>query len=298
MSFQPLRGWVIRSLRTLLLPIALGALVPRLHAQGADNGARDGQSEGKTARQTWQIDRLIAGYCVEFLVQPKLAAKILPDRFVPLRADKVPDLHPVLRQTMAAPTDSFAAWTPSQLCAFQYDAATIGSRRFGNGKGRSQMVAIWSLWAAPAPGSGGDPGGQPVLAAVQLRTTDWHVAQYVKQSSINLDDLDAAVGKDPENPTEDLYTLKIGRTSLDWTGHLTGDTLKTAHDLDRSWWAEGSANTTWTVRSSFQPTGGRLMVGALRVSGKDNLAKALKGSPVRWVGPMYWGGAGAIEFFR
>jgi hypothetical protein len=210
----------------------------------------------------------------------------------------VPDLHPVLREVMAAPTDSFAAWTPSQLCAYRYDAATIGNRRFGDGKGRTQIVAVWSLWAAPAPVPGGEPGGQPLRAAVQLRTTDWHVAQFAKQAFIDFDDLDAAVGKDPENPSEELYTLKLGRTTLDWTGHLTGDTLQVGHELDRSWWAEGSRNTTWTVRSTFQPTGGRLMVGALRVSGKDDLAKALKGSPVRWVGPLYWGGAGEIAFIR
>jgi hypothetical protein len=299
-SIQSLRGWVIYSLRSLLLPIALCTLAPRLAGQAPSGGEKSDKPEA--ARQTWQLDNVLAAYCVQFLVAPKLAAKILPDRFVPARADKVPDLHPVLRAAIAQPTDSFAAWTPSQLCTVQYDAATVGGHRFTNGKGRSQVVAVWSLWGTAAPASEGGAGagaeGPPILAAVRLSTTDWHLTLFVKQDFIELDDMDAAVSKDPENPGEDLYSMKLGRTTVDWTGHLTGDTLHAGSDLDRSWWAEGSRNIIWTVRSSFQPTGGRLMVGSLRVSGKDNLAKALKESPVRWVGPMYWGGGGRLQFIR
>jgi hypothetical protein len=40
------------------------------------------------------------------------------------------------------------------------------------------------------------------------------------------------------------------------------------------------------------------MVGALRVEGKDDLAKALQASPIRMLGPAFWGGSGEVTFQR
>jgi hypothetical protein len=40
------------------------------------------------------------------------------------------------------------------------------------------------------------------------------------------------------------------------------------------------------------------MVGSLKVEGKDDLAKLLKASPIRFVGPVYQGGTGSLHFGR
>ncbi|HEU4698529.1 MAG TPA: hypothetical protein VFS40_05080 [Gemmatimonadales bacterium] len=271
---------------------ALAGVPGALHAQAAAPGQSPDPAAGPTARQVWQLNDLRAAYCVDFLVPPRLADKALPRGLVPLRADRVPALNPVLKDVIAQ-TDSFAAWSPSEVCAYFSGATTIGTRRVAD-RNRPQVFAVWSIWAAPAE----EGKGAPVRAAVTLRAADWHATELAKQVFLDFDGVDASVGKVPESTLDDRYTLAFGKTTVTWDGHLTGDTLQAGQGLDRAWWTEGNRNTTWTVRASFQPTGARLMVGSLRVSGKDNLAKALKASPVRWVGPMYWGGDGRIDFLR
>lgn len=283
----PSRRWVIRSLRLLALAACAAAgSASAVRAQAAPG------PDGPTARQTWRLEHLQAGYCIDFLVPPKLADKALPSGLVPVRADRVPTLNPVLKDVIAT-GDSFATWAPSEVCTYFYDATSIGTRWVADRK-HPQVFTVWSIWGAPAEaGKGG-----PVRAAVSLRAADWHAAELGKQVFLDLQDVDASAGKVPESTTDDRYSIKIGKTVMTWDGHLTGDTLQAGQQFDRTWWAEGRSNTTWTVRAEFHPAGSRLMVGSLRVSGKDDLAKALKASPIRWVGPMYWGGDGQIEFIR
>ena len=47
---------------------------------------------------------------------------------------------------------------------------------------------------------------------------------------------------------------------------------------------------------TLSPSFSRAMVGALKIEGKDALAKALKASPTRFAGPAYWGGGGSVAF--
>jgi hypothetical protein len=43
------------------------------------------------------------------------------------------------------------------------------------------------------------------------------------------------------------------------------------------------------------PTSSRSMIGSLIVQGDDDLAKALRSSPIRYVGPNYRGGGGELR---
>jgi hypothetical protein len=52
------------------------------------------------------------------------------------------------------------------------------------------------------------------------------------------------------------------------------------------------------VRLVLTPTWSRALVGSLRVEGKGDLAKLLKASPIRFVGPLYRGGGGELRFTR
>jgi hypothetical protein len=54
----------------------------------------------------------------------------------------------------------------------------------------------------------------------------------------------------------------------------------------------------WGVDVTFTPEWSRPLVGVLSVEGKDDLAKALKASPIRFVGPRYYGGKGELRFSR
>ena len=49
---------------------------------------------------------------------------------------------------------------------------------------------------------------------------------------------------------------------------------------------------------SGQPAWTRNPAGVLRVTGKDDLAKAMQASPIRHFGPLYWGGDARVDFSR
>jgi hypothetical protein len=46
---------------------------------------------------------------------------------------------------------------------------------------------------------------------------------------------------------------------------------------------------------ALRPLWSRAMIGSLRITGKDEVAKALKASPVHFVGPQYERGSGTLE---
>jgi hypothetical protein len=52
------------------------------------------------------------------------------------------------------------------------------------------------------------------------------------------------------------------------------------------------------ARLTLTPEWTKAMVGSLRVEGKDDLAVAIKASPIRFVGPAVVGGGGELVFGR
>jgi hypothetical protein len=49
---------------------------------------------------------------------------------------------------------------------------------------------------------------------------------------------------------------------------------------------------------TLKPAFSTMMVGSLRVEGKDPMATVLKASPIRYVGPAYEGGDGELRIGR
>jgi hypothetical protein len=228
---------------------------------------------------------------VRFLIEPGSASKASRPGYRVLRADQDQSLHPALRSVLEGQPE-FASWTPSSLCFFYVDTVTVGGRVIAEKNARKpQMIAVWTL-PTVAQGRGvrhdlvlefsaGSPQVVRAAEAVKLRMRE-------ASSRISLS----------ADSTEEVHDVRIGKTRLVWTGRPAGDSTKVTEPIQESWLLKGASGTVWSVSMRLRPRWNRALVGALRVEGKDDLAKALKGSPIRFVGPRHLDGAADLVFSR
>jgi hypothetical protein len=251
--------------------------------------------------QTWRMDPLRAGYCVEFLMTSDAAREQLPKGLTPVPASAAPSLHPVVQTVVSTGPDSFATLVPSELCLYWAQTVDVDGRQIAERENRAQVVGIWSILARPAA-----EGGTPVHAAVRLYASNWRAARLAEAAHMDFTKIDAAAGKVPIEDAEgrlvpgpdDRYEIRVGKTMVTWDGRFAGDTAYAPAPETHAWRAMGRRETVWTVRSEVQPEGSAAVVGALRVIGRDDLARALQGSPIRHVGTWHSGGNAQLVFSR
>lgn len=243
------------------------------------------RSEGRV----WTLEGLRAGQCVRFLMDPRVAGKHRREGVQLLRADRVPSLHPALVSVIESQPE-FAPWVPSSLCLFYVDAVHLGGRRYGNKDPRKrQMFGAWTL-AAIEQGSGARRD-----LVLELFGSRGDVVRAAQLAKIRFREAQAAVSKAPATGN-DLQEVKIGKTRLVWNGRAAGDSTRVEEAIEESWLAKGTSGGAWAVKTMLAPAWSRPLVGVLSVEGKDDLAKALKSSPTRFVGPVFFGGGGKLRF--
>ncbi len=239
----------------------------------------------------WTIESLRIGQCVRFLLDPSLARRVPREGARLLPASRDETLHPALRSVIEGQPD-FASWPASSLCLFYGDAVNVGGRRFVSKNPRKRpMIGVWAV-AASEQGSGAR--GDLVLDFFGVGGGLVHAAGAAK---VKLTEAQSSVSKLP-GTDNDLYEVKIGKTRLVWNGRAVGDSTRVERPIAESWLAKGTSGMVWRVNATFRPEWSRPLVGALSVEGKDDLAKALKASPIRFVGPLYQGGGGELRFSR
>jgi hypothetical protein len=210
-------------------------------------------------------------------------------RLVPAGQDE--SLHPALRSVIEGQPE-VATWIPSSLCFFYGDALNFGSRRFGGKDPRKrQMIGLWSV-AATDPGSG---ARRDVL--LDLFGVGGGLVRAAANAKVKLSEAQSSVTK-VSGTNDDRYDVKLGKTRLTWIGRAVGDSTRIEQPIQESWLGKGTSGTVWAVGVTLEPEWNRPLVGVLRVEGKDDLAKALKASPIRFVGPRYYGGRGELRFSR
>jgi hypothetical protein len=97
----------------------------------------------------------------------------------------------------------------------------------------------------------------------------------------------------------DAYNVKIGKTLLVWNGRPARDSTRVTQPIVESWSMVGLRSLgIWQTELELLPQWTQALVGSLRVEGKGDLAKALKASPIRFVGPLYRGGGAKLRFRR
>ena len=247
-------------------------------------------SDGR-AGPVWTLEGLSPGQCVRFLVEPDRARRGIQEKVRLLPAGQDESLHPALRSAIEGQPE-FATWIPSSLCLYYSDALTVGGRRFG-GKGtrKRPMIGMWAV-AATEQGSG---SRRDIL--LDFVAVGGGVSQAAANAKVKLGEAQSSVSKVP-GTDNDLYEVKIGNTRLTWNGRAVGDSTRVGRPILESWLGKGTSGTVWRIQATFKPEWSRAMVGMLSVEGKDDLAKALKASPIRFVGPVYRGGGGELRFSR
>lgn len=241
--------------------------------------------------RVWSLEGLRAGFCVRFLADPEMAARELKDGFLLLRADQDQGLHPALREVVET-EPGFASWTPSNLCFYYSDAVKLGDQRIAERDARkAQMLGVWSLGAVE------QKTGARRDIVLDLLASRERLRGVAATNLVQLHQADAAF-RAATDTNPDQYTWRIGKTQLVWSGRPTGDSTRVEQPIVDSWWVPGVRGVTWSAQLALTPAWSRPVAGSLRVEGKGDLAKMLKASPIRFVGPFYSGGRGELRFSR
>ena len=271
-------------LKPLAISVAVACCVPTvLRAQ---------HPTGEKEVQAWSLQGLREGYCVRFLVEPRAAAKEVKSGFRPVPANQDPTLHPAIQQLVRYQPD-FASWSESNLCFYFSDTVQVGSRRVAEKHPRNrQMLAVWTISTQD------ESSGARRDAVLGIYSGRGSLIRAAETAGVKLREGHLSV-VDSADAGTDVYTIKLDRTSLIWRGHPAGDSTRVDQPIEESWSAvPGTRGRPWSVRFGFRPQWSRGLVGSLTVQGKGDLTKWLKGSPIRFVGPVYHGGAGELQFLR
>ena len=248
--------------------------------------------EATAGRQgpVWTLQGLQVGQCVRFLMEPAAAAKQLRPGSRLIRADQDQGLHPSLRSIIDQQAE-FDSWAPASLCLYYADAIHLGARLFRSKDPRKkQMLGVWLVAAT-------ERGGNRRDVVLELFGAGGQLVHSAEQAKVKVKEARSSRSQ-PAQSENQVYEVRVGKTRLIWNGRAAGDSTRVEQPLRELWLAKGASGTMWRIQTTVQPTWTRPLVGALTVEGKDDLAKALKGSPTRFVGPLYFGGGAELRFTR
>jgi hypothetical protein len=232
---------------------------------------------------------------VQFLVDPGEVNRRLPENTRLLNAGGISDLHPALR-TVVEEQSQYASWIPSHLCLYYLTEVEAGGRivRDRNAS-KAPVLGFWTLAAAES--------GNRRDVAIQILTNSGRLEGAAQGAGLEVFRIRSSVGKVPADEEgvmsgDDRYEFRIGKTQLVWDGRPGSDSSAVDAPVTRQWTAQGRRGRWMRGRISLSADWTRAMIGSLKVEGKDDLAKLLKASPTRFVGPLYEGGGGSFEFGR
>ena len=258
-------------------PIALGILVTLaqpLAAQAADPTAS-------------RFTNLQQGYCINFLISPEDAPGVLPDDAQPVHLNAMADAPPALARVLVDQPE-YGNWMPAAVCFYRFGRADMAGRELVAAAGASEMIGIVAYGARVAvnqPDNG--------ISVGLLFTNDKRVAKLTDSTQVPFRLIKVTFGKAPHGDDE-RHVIAFGKTKLTWDGHAASDSSVLTAPIDRVWVASGRRGKPILMRWSLKATTSRSMVGALLVQGKDKLAKLLRKSPIRYLGPMYQGGVAEL----
>jgi hypothetical protein len=233
--------------------------------------------------------------CVDFLIEPAFAAKQLDNGFRIVPAASFTELSPVLSREIQGDSVHLA-WVPSRVCFLEGPTMTSGTTVLvpDTKMGSSEVVAFWAIAATRTEGA----PRQDEWFAVTLWVNDWHAQKVTESAFIPVKMFKRSFAPVPES-TRHLYQARFGKTVLSWEGDLVGrDSTAVADSAEMHLGFTGKRNIAWAADVKIRPRWTRTLPGAFRVSGKDDMAKALQASPIRFFGPMEWGGDAFVEFTR
>jgi hypothetical protein len=252
------------------------------------------QDEDETAGAEWRLQELDRGFCVQFLIDPARLTRELPDGRAPGAAAEADDLHPALRSLVEGQAE-YASWTPSRLCLYYFGEIDAAGRRIRErDRRKAPMIGFWTV---AAPGS--DPN-RPRDYALEVFTTSGRVEDASKVARLEMRRVKSTVAPVPADADgvfsgEDRHRIRIGGTELVWDGRPGADSTRVGQERSRRWTAKGHRRKEVDGTMTLTPEWTRAMVGSLKIEGKDRLARLLRESPTRFVGPSFQGGSGTFR---
>lgn len=232
-----------------------------------------------------------AAYCVRFLIRPNILPYITPDGVAPAPAGTVAGLHPVLERSVAEQPDSFARWVPSRICVVHFDSAYVGGRGIGPDGQPVQSLVVWSMAARPTGASGDTTAATD--AVIALRATNGDLEDAADDAGVRAGRVWTRLGPISEIGREES-TVRVGKTSLVWEGHVSEDEDGGGLPADWRWWSIDAKRGRRRMAVDLHSDRTRGMVGSLQVVGDDDLAESLKASPIRHAGPIHMGGTAEV----
>jgi hypothetical protein len=262
----------------------LGVLATPASAQGAGG---DGY--------VWAFHDVAFSACVDFLMDRASAERQLAAGFQLIPAGSFAALSPVLQREVEGVTAK-SAMIPAQVCLIESPTMTSGDAIYAPSKkmGNREVVGYWAIAATRA---GGEPTFDRWFVA-DYWTNDWRVRKQAEGALIPVTVFKRKLETAPGTARQ-KYAVSVGKTVISWTGELVGrDSTAYTETGTAEQIFEGKRITKWTATVHSSPQWTRTLPGIFSVEGKDDLAKALKASPIRMFGPMYWGGDARVEFYR
>ena len=261
------------AMRCLMLAAVLTSLAAPLAAQGG---------------LQWKFTNLQQGYCINFLVSPSDAPRLIPGDAQPVRLDAMTDAPPALLRVLQDQPE-YGSWMPAAVCIYRFGRADGGNRELVAAAGESEMVGVIAFGArvtANQPANG--------LSASVLFTNDKRIEKGSDSTRVSFRRVKATFGKAAHGDDE-RHVISLGKTTLIWDGHAASDSTVLTAPLERVLVFEGSRNKPVLLRWTLSATSSRSMVGALVIQGKDRLAKVMRSSPIRYLGPIYQGGRAELS---
>lgn len=247
------------------------------------------QIEAKSS--TWQLDDSRGSFCVWYLADPSMAPDLAPRGTVFAPAGAGTGL-PAAVARLVRDEPQFGSWIPAALCVGLYGKVTVDGAVAAQAKGDRPVLVMTHAIAAMGP-RGQEGAGYLLL---ELATDNGTLGRVAEDVGLRVERREVTRVRSNDGG-DDAWQFQMKKAKLLWSGHPTGYP-RVEPTQAMSFGLAGMRTTSWLLESKSAPDTVRLLVGQLRVEGKDDLAKALKASPIRAVGPLEQGGRTEWRFTR
>lgn len=240
---------------------------------------------------TWELDDSRGSFCVWYLADPAMAPDLAPKGTVFAPAGAGEGLPPAVAR-LVRDEPQFGSWIPASICVGLYGKVTVDGEVAAQAKGDRPVLVMTHSIAAAAP-RGQEGAGYFLL---ELSTDNGTLARVAEDIGLQVERREVTRVPDREGG-DDAWHFQVEKAKLLWSGHPTGEPSVESTRM-MSFGLVGRRTSSWLLEAKATPDTTRLLVGQLRVEGKDDLAKALKASPIRAVGPLEQGGRSIWQFTR
>jgi hypothetical protein len=237
----------------------------------------------------WEFGDSRGGFCIWYLADPVLAAKLVDGNTQLAPAGQGEGLPPAVARVIQD-EPRFAQWIPATVCLGFFGTVTVGTDVIARAENDKPVIVATSALAASSPRGVAGAGWY----LLDLLTNHRSVRSSAGDAGFAAGGLDYLVRPSDSNEDESLE-FDFSGVNVFWIGHAYGErSVGTTQAM--SFGYAGGRKTNWKLTISASPKESQPVVGALRVEGKNDLAKALKSSPIRIVTPRDYGGGATLSF--